>query len=32
MRVKKNKWRLIIILNNNSNDKLIDIERRKWNN
>ena len=32
MRVKKNKWRLIIILNNNSNDKLIDIKRRKWNN
>ena len=32
MRVKKNKWRLIIILNNNSNEKLIDIKRRKWNN
>ena len=31
MRVKKNKWRLIIILNNNSNEKLIDIKRRKWN-
>ena len=31
MRVRKNKWRLIIILNNNSNEKLIDIKRRKWN-